>query len=267
MRPIEFNTMKTSICTYGFIPVRKQPEEQAEMVTQLLFGEAFTILQAEEKWSRIQSHFDHYKGWIDSKLIDHLPATLVEKWENADKWIAPGPFIKVICEADNSTLFVPGGSAIYFNCQDRNCFQMGYRQYYLSGNYPIDKPTGSINEISKSFINTPYLWGGRNFYGIDCSGFVQIVYKIAGYQLPRDASQQVNLGQNVSFVEEAQAGDLAFFDNAEGHITHVGLCLGKGQIIHASGRVRIDKLDHQGIFDNDRKSYSHKLRIIKRVIE
>lgn len=267
MRPIEFKAMKTSICTYGFIPVRTQPAEQAEMVTQLLFGEVFTILQSEEKWSFIKSHYDQYEGWIDSKLIEKLPDTLVRKWEDADKWIVPGPYIKVISELDDSTLFLPGGSSIYFNCQDRNCFQIGRREYYLSGSHNIDKPTSSINEISKAFINAPYLWGGRSFYGIDCSGFVQIVYKIAGHQLPRDASQQVELGQNVSFVEEAQAGDLAFFDNEEGNITHVGLCLGKGQIIHASGRVRIDKLDHQGIFDNDHKTYSHKLRIIKRIIE
>jgi len=259
--------MKTSICTYGFIPVRNQPEEQAEMVTQLLFGEVFTILQSEDKWSRIKMHYDQYEGWIDTKLIESLPGTLVRKWEVADKWIVPGPFVKIISESTNSTLFIPGGSSIYFNTQDRNCFQIGHREYYLSGSYNIEKSPGNIDEIAKTFINSPYLWGGRSFYGIDCSGFVQVVYKIAGLQLPRDASQQVNLGHNVSFVEEAKAGDLAFFDNEEGNITHVGLCLGGGQIIHASGQVRIDKLDHLGIFDNDHKTYSHKLRIIKRIIE
>lgn len=258
--------MSTSICTYGFIPVRKEPGEHAEMVTQLLFGEVFSILQEADKWTQIKSHYDQYEGWIDSKLVETLSPAQVSKWDEAEKWIVPGPFIKVICEDDNSTHFLPGGSAIHFNTEDRHSFQIGHRVFYLSGNYNIDKPSANLNEISKAFMNAPYLWGGRSFYGLDCSGFVQVVYKIAGHQLPRDASQQVDLGTNVSFVEEAQVGDLAFFDNEEGHITHVGMCLGGGRIIHASGRVRIDKLDHQGIFDDNLNKYSHKLRIIKRVL-
>ena len=101
--------------------------------------------------------------------------------------------------------------------------------------------------------------------GMDCSGFSQVVHRIVGNDLPRDASQQVELGDTISFVEEAQAGDLAFFDNEEGNITHVGICLGGGDIIHASGSVRIDKLDHIGIFNADKGTYSHKLRVIKRI--
>jgi cell wall-associated NlpC family hydrolase len=110
------------------------------------------------------------------------------------------------------------------------------------------------------------LWGGKSPFGIDCSGFTQVVYKLNGYKLPRDANQQVNLGEPLSFVEEAEAGDLAFFDNEEGRIVHVGILLNNQSIIHASGYVRVDKFDHYGIFNQDTGKYSHTLRVIKRLL-
>ena len=116
------------------------------------------------------------------------------------------------------------------------------------------------------YINSPYLWGGRSPFGIDCSGFVQLVYRMNGIQLPRDASDQAKIGQTLSFIEEAEEGDLAFFDNNEGDIIHVGIMLEDNRIIHASGKVRIDKIDHQGIYNVDTKQYSHRLRIIKAII-
>ena len=122
-------------------------------------------------------------------------------------------------------------------------------------------------ENAMMYINAPYLWGGRSPFGIDCSGFTQLVYKIAGKKLPRDAYQQAEIGQTLSFVEEAQSGDLAFFDNEEGSIVHVGILLQDNEIIHASGKVRIDKIDHQGIFNVDTKRYSHKLRLIKKILK
>ena len=117
-----------------------------------------------------------------------------------------------------------------------------------------------------TFINAPYLWGGRSPLGIDCSGFTQVVYKLAGQKLQRDAYQQADQGITLGFIEEAEAGDLAFFDNDEGKIIHVGILLGQGKIIHASGKVRIDRIDHQGIFNEETGKYSHKLRIIKRIL-
>jgi len=258
--------MSQSICTYGFIPVRGEATERAEMHTQLLFGDTFDVVEVQGNWSKIKLHLDNYEGWIDSKLIVSLLDKEVDNWIKADKWIVPAPFIKVVSEPDKTTHLLSGGSAIYFNGSDRNSFTIGNKEYYLSGNHSSSKPSGSIADNATAFINSPYLWGGRSFYGIDCSGLTQVVYKIAGFDLPRDASQQVELGSIVNFVEEAVLGDLAFFDNDEGQITHVGLCLGKGDIIHASGRVRIDKLDHLGIFKEETKSYSHKLRVIKRIL-
>ena len=116
------------------------------------------------------------------------------------------------------------------------------------------------------YLNTPYLWGGRSPMGIDCSGFTQMVYKINGISLKRDASQQAQEGETLSFIEESEAGDLAFFDDKEGKITHVGLLLEKNHIIHAHGAVRIDQIDQTGIFNSETKTHSHKLRMIKKII-
>ncbi len=258
--------MERSICTYGLIPVRSEASERAEMVTQLLFGDTFDIVERTEEWCKIQMHDDKYEGWVNARLLVKLADKEVERWMNADKWVVPAPFIKVVSEPDKTAHMISGGSSIFFNTSDRNSFYIGNREYYLSGNYNASKPAGSIADNAAAYVNAPYLWGGRSFYGIDCSGLMQVVFKIAGFQLPRDASQQVELGSIVNFVEEALLGDLAFFDNEEGAITHVGLCLGKGDIIHASGRVRVDKLDHQGIFNEETKTYTHKLRVIKRIL-
>jgi len=258
--------MDKSICTFGFIPVRKEPSERAEMVTQLLFGDTFDISESNDQWSLIKMHDDNYEGWINTKLISKLLDKEVENWMKATKWVIPAPFVKLVSEPDKTTHYISGGSAVYFNTSERNSFTIGAKEYYISGNYNPDKPAGTLADSANAFLNTPYLWGGKNFYGIDCSGLTQMVYKIAGIQIPRDASQQVELGSIVSFVEETKLGDLAFFDDEEGNITHVGLCLGKGDIIHASGRVRVDKLDHQGIFNDETKAYSHKLRVIKRLL-
>lgn len=258
--------MSASVCVYGFVPVRKEPSERSEMVTQLLFGETYQVLEVQKNWCHIQIDFDGYSGWMDANL--HLPMLdgEVDRWRQASKWTVPGPFVKIISEPSKEALFISGGSTIFFNGQDMNSFVIANNEFYLTSNYSSAKKCATFEEAARAFLRTPYLWGGRSFYGIDCSGFSQIVYKLMGHSIPRDASQQVELGGNVTFVEEAVAGDLAFFDNEEGVITHVGICLGRGEIIHASGCVRIDKLDHQGIFVEDKKKYSHKLRIIKRII-
>jgi len=116
------------------------------------------------------------------------------------------------------------------------------------------------------YLNAPYLWGGRSPFGIDCSGFTQVIYKLNGFKLPRDASQQATIGETLSFIEESESGDLAFFDNEEGNIIHVGIMLENNNIIHASGKVRIDKIDHQGIFNSETNTYSHRLRLIKKIL-
>jgi gamma-D-glutamyl-L-lysine dipeptidyl-peptidase len=122
----------------------------------------------------------------------------------------------------------------------------------------------NINDVASQYLDVSYLWGGKSLSGIDCSGFCQQVFKQFGIKLPRDAYQQAELGEVVGFLQEVECGDLAFFDNEEGRITHVGMMLNIHEIIHSSGKVRIDKIDHQGIINSETGARTHKLRIIKR---
>jgi len=257
--------MTGSISIFSFIPVRKEPSEKSELVTQILFGETFVVTEKTEKWAQIRMDFDGYTGWIDAKLVYSVAPTEYELWKGANAWMVPTPKLTIVQDGSSAPITIPAGSRIVFNGHERNSFSIGKNDYFISGQVPSNKELG-IREVATSLLHTPYLWGGRSYFGIDCSGLSQIVYKINGAWLPRDANQQIELGQNVSFVEEAKTGDLAFFDNEEGAIVHVGICLGKGQIIHAYGEVRIDHLDHQGIFNREQNKYSHKLRVIKRIL-
>ncbi|MDI3521181.1 MAG: gamma-D-glutamyl-L-lysine dipeptidyl-peptidase [Anaerophaga sp.] len=256
--------MPRSICTYGFIPVRSEPSESSRLETQILFGESFDILERRNKWAYVRLRYDGYEGWIDDKLIEKLDDRDVELWEKSEGFIVKRPFVKVVKESDSTVQYLTAGSRVVFNGEDRNVIRIGYREFYWQGTMPESKV--ELEEVARGLLNAPYLWGGKTFYGIDCSGLVQVVFKTAGIFMPRNASQQIETGQVVSFVEEAKSGDLAFFDNEEGEIVHVGVCLGQGRILHASGSVRIDALDHQGIYNAETRKYSHHLRVIKRVI-
>ena len=259
--------MAGSVCTVGFIAVRSEPSEQSQMVTQILFGETYEIVQEIDNWVLVTLDYDQYQGWIDSKLVFPISDKELDYLRNSIGWIVPLNQVKVITEPDKISRYLTGGSRIVFNGQDRNSFILGNTEYYLTGSITPDKKVPSVQEVATSFLNSPYLWGGCSFFGIDCSGLVQVVFKILGYKIPRDASQQIELGETINFVEEAHPGDLAFFDNQDGDIVHVGICNGKGEIIHASGEVRIDRLDHQGIFNQRKKKYTHKLRVIKRILK
>lgn len=257
--------MTGSISSFSAIPVRSTPGEQSALETQILFGEVFHVLEEEKGWCRVRIAFDDYEGWIDEKYFIASLDKEIELWNSAPGQLISLPFVKLIREPYKSAQLISAGSRVVFNGEDRNSFTIGKREYYLQNALPERKM--ELEEVAKGFLNSPYLWGGRTFFGIDCSGLTQVVFKIMGCKLPRNASQQIEVGEMVPFVEEARAGDLAFFDNEEGEIVHVGICLGSGRILHASGEVRMDHLDHQGIFCRENRIYTHHLRVIKRVIQ
>ena len=252
------------ICNLSIVPVRLTASDTAEMVNQLVFGEHFEVLEKEKKWSRIRLTFDNYEGYIDNKQYEEISFETHLELTNASS-IYSGELIDFITDNNNNLTTIPLGANLPF-----------YNEGTLNINNTVFSFNGKTNHktLSKSaiietaylFLNVPYLWGGKTPFGIDCSGFTQTVYKLCGYSLLRDAKQQATQGTVLSFIEESEPGDLAFFDNDEGIITHVGIIMNDYNIIHAHGKVRIDKLDHSGIYNIDTKQHSHKLRMIKKLI-
>lgn len=259
--------MQYGICTLSVVPLRKEPSGAGEMVTQLLFGEHYSVLEAGEEWLRIKTAFDAYEGWLNAKQHTRLSEHFFGQLQKQDT-VFSAEFIQVIHNKDTEAHFpiTIGATLPLFR---NNSFGFDGFHFGFDGATSSLKEKRSAQELLSTaflFLNAPYLWGGKSPFGIDCSGFTQLVYKLNGYKLPRDAYQQVELGSPLSFVEEAEAGDLAFFDNEEGRIVHVGILLNNEQIIHASGCVKVDKFDHYGIFSSDTKKYSHTLRVIKRLL-
>lgn len=257
------------ISSLSVIPGRAEPSDASEQVTQLLFGEHYEIKEERKKWIRIITALEGYECWIDHK--QHLPIT-----EKFFARLEKQKFIPVslemagiaVRESDNELFPIMAGSSLPFFKE--GSFKMEKEVYRFDGQVQEKPDRKNINLLVQNtlmYLNTPYLWGGRNTFGIDCSGLIQICYKMIGMNLPRDAYQQANLGHSLSFIEEARPGDLAFFDNADGRIIHVGILLEDNHIIHASGHVRIDRIDHQGIYNNEERDYSHRLRIIKRILD
>ena len=234
-----------AIASVSVVPVRAENSDRAEIVTQLLFGESCDILEVDKNWTKIKIHFDGYEGWVDTKQVS--PISDADFIKRKTKTVTES-FINYQHNGEKTLLSI--GSEIESDNQEDT-----------ENNFD----TENLKKTALEFLNVPYLWGGRSFFGIDCSGFTQIVYKVNGVQLPRDAYQQAEVGEVLDFVEEAEVGDLAFFENEEGRIIHVGIMLENQKIIHAHGKVRIDDLDCIGIFNKDQNKHTHKLRFVKRI--
>jgi gamma-D-glutamyl-L-lysine dipeptidyl-peptidase len=253
--------MEIFICKNVFVPLRSGPSHKAEMLSQILFGEKYVIIEKSGKWIKIESLFDSYHGWID---MDHLQHSGVG---NNDTGIVLTKSLQCY-KNDKTKLVLEAGCEIYRPDFENKTFVAGDDIYdavpEFNDSYVISKD--SVPETALKFINSPYIWGGRIPSGIDCSGLTQLAYKIHGITIPRDSWKQAEVGEDISFIDETKPGDLVFFDNEYNKITHVGMILSRGLVIHASGRVRIDAIDHQGIFKPEIGRYSHRLRMIKRFI-
>ena len=249
--------------------MRREPSERSEMVSQLLLGECLTIIEEKDSWLFVENAFDGYCGWVDAKTITPVSESYFNEYIEHSGYEASHE----ICHAYDMNrgyhILIPIGASLNYYNKETNEFEIADKRYKITSSIDVTnhKRSNQIVDMATALLNTPYLWGGRTVFGIDCSGLTQLLYKIIGIKLPRDASQQVNEGITINFVSEAQPGDLAFFDNDEGAIVHVGVLDGKGNIIHSSGKVRKDIFDQQGIFNNRLGKYTHKLRVIKRIIE
>jgi len=238
--------MNKGICIVTVAPVRAENSDRAEIVTEILFGESADILEVDKNWTKIKMHYDGYEGWMDTKQIK--PVT--------DEELAKRK-ITVVTEDFSSVLMNDGKTLLSMGSEVEFPVVASRRSY---------EPRESIALAAREFLNVPYLWGGKSYFAVDCSGFTQLIYKIHNIKLPRDASQQAEVGEALTFVEESRPGDLAFFENPEGKIIHVGIMLENQKIIHASGKVRIDTLDSTGIFNKEMNKHTHKLRVIKNVL-
>lgn len=256
--------IRFGICNLSIIPVRKQPSERSEMVTQIIFGELYEIIEKQKDWMNVRLAYDDYEGWISANQLQQITTETFNLLNKFPLDTSAELTSEIFNKLKNEKLNIPLGSSLP-NLR-HNIIVIDDQEYLMLGD--INTAANKINrkQIGNTailYLNAPYLWGGRTPFGIDCSGFTQMVFKINGIKLPRDAADQSLQGTSVSFISEAQIGDLAFFDNEEEEIIHVGIILDNNKIIHSSGKVRIDKIDHYGIFNSDTKKYSHKLRLIK----
>ncbi len=250
------------ICNLAVIPLRHEASDKSEIVSQVLFGEHFGILEKHNQWYKIKLQYDNYEGWIDSKQMQLISESSYQNLTD-DTIILNADLIEYITGSNNLMLPIPLGASLSFlNHHDINKDNYEFEGSKTSGK----KNKNNLIKTSFMYLNAPYLWGGKTPFGIDCSGFTQMVYKLNGYHLLRDASQQATQGEALSFIEESEPGDLAFFDNDEGSIIHVGIIMDDNYIIHASGKVRIDRIDHLGIFNTETNKHTHKLRVIKKII-
>ena len=248
--------MQYGLCNHSIVGLRQEPSDRSELTSQLLYGELFKVLEHRKKWSKIRLSFDKYEGWIDNKQFQWIEKSDYSRLSSQDE-IFCADLVNLITDANKQLQPIVLGSILNATALLNHHFEGGK----LIGK----KNKNQLIETALMYLNAPYLWGGKTPFGIDCSGFTQMVYRLNGFKLMRDASEQATQGDALSFIEESTPGDLAFFDNNEGNITHVGIIMENNHIIHAHGKVRIDRIDHSGIYNVDTNTHSHKLRMIKSI--
>ncbi len=247
---------KLAFCLVSVAPMRNDPNDGAEIVSQLVFGEPVEVLLFGEPWVKIRTILDGYEGFVDIKHLLSLTEKEFKKWLNEFSY--QQEFTKFIIAPWGKQL-ISTGSLI----SSEPNFKIG--EFRFTQHVEELKVTKSPVELAKELLNVPYLWGGKSVFGIDCSGFVQLILRHNDFNLPRDAYQQAEIGELIEF-HDSKPGDLAYFINNKGKIIHVGMIIENSNIIHASGRVRIDQLTESGIYNADYNKETHQLHCIKRVL-
>lgn len=258
--------MSYGICPLSIVPVRSSSSGSSEMVSQLLFGELLEILETKgRQWVKIRCHWDNLVGWVSANQIK--PVTPSEFATYNEHFAYNLELMQAVMAND---FFMPITLGAQLPNFDGIRFELEGVNYTFSGQaiFPSDiAPSAEfLMKIARRYLNAPALAGGRSPFGIDDSGLVQMIFKFIGTRLPREASQQVFLGEPIDFIEETQPVDLAFFEDRMGRIAHVGIILPNLQILHAYGKVRIDTIDHFGIYNQEEGRYTHKLRVVKRIL-
>lgn len=248
----------------ALVPVRKEPSERSEMVTQILCGETYEILEIQDNWSLIRIFYDKYEGWINNKMISDLSEDRFHFINQQNSYVLKDAAYKCDINKNTELNWIPGGSSFIV---ENSAYYLGNSELHnipdsLLSHYHSAK---NITDTAVQFLHSPYLWGGKSIFGIDCSGLTQVVYKICGINILRDASQQAEKGILIQSLNQIQPGDLAFFKRDDGYIVHTGIILNSDTIIHASGKVRIDNIDSHGIINAQDKKYSHILSHIRRM--
>lgn len=258
--------MSYGICPLSTVAIRNSSSHKSEMISQLLFGELVEFLEVKgRQWVKVRCHWDNFVGWVASNQLQAITPSEYNDYRQNFAYC-----LELFQPLMSEQHFIPITIGAQLPNFDGMRLALIDKSYHFSGQavFPKDiQPNKElILKIARKYLNVPYAWGGRSPMGIDSAGLVQVVFKMGGFKLPREAAQQVYLGNAVDFVEQAIAGDLAFFENRVGRISHVGIILPEKQILHAYGRVRIDTLDHFGIYNREENRYTHKLRLIKRVL-
>ncbi|MBO7458116.1 MAG: C40 family peptidase [Paludibacteraceae bacterium] len=260
--------MVKAIALHSIVPMRAEAREGAEQTTQMLFGELCTILEEQPRWKRIKLDADGQEGWVDAKMISPMKPEEYKQYSAALKSAArvSMPMVYAMSENNNQTIPLTAGTRLT-NYKDGHFEVLGVG-FRIDSSMVIEKPLElnqpNLFQSVRFFLNTPYLWGGKNAMGMDCSGFTQVVMSLFGKQLLRNASEQATQGRKITNLQNAQTGDLVFFDHHDGKISHVGIVIDSGRVIHCSGRVKVEKLDETGIFNAEQGDYSHHLILIKR---
>jgi hypothetical protein len=225
----------------------------------------------------IQLVYDNYEGWIHQLQSQPLEENEFIRLADVETPVTMDLVQLISLETSKTMIPIVMGSSLP-GLKDQQ-FLISHHQFIFDGDVsaPFEfeqtinpgemlRIREQICDDAMLYLNAPYLWGGRTPFGIDCSGFVQMVYKLKRIKLLRNANQQATQGEVISLLDEAEPGDLVFFDDDEGKITHVGLLIDRTRLIHCSGKVRIDAIDHQGIYNHDIQQYTHRLRLIKRIL-